>query len=45
VVRDVVFNISANDVEAIAARNEDSSREGRAVCNGSEGGMRGCDKK
>ena len=44
-MRGAVFSICARDVEKIAAKNEESSSEGKAVCKGSKGGMRGRDTK
>lgn len=44
-VRGVVLNVSAWDVEKIAARNDDRSRKGSADWRGSTGGTRGRDTK
>ena len=45
VVQGVVFSRSAREVENMAARKEDRSRNGKAVCKASEGGTKGRDTK
>ena len=45
VVRGVVFSRPSREVENMAARKEDRSRSGKAVCKASEGGTKGRDMK